>query len=106
MGKKKSNKQEVKEEKIDTSMCDDAEPEEQTEPEDNATYIYRIPDDAPVEQVFVPDNEKIERVKKQVRADRITKDRIVLDYWLRHELQLGTSQIRKLWNKMDEVYRV
>lgn len=55
--------------------------------------------------IFVPDNVKLERVKKQLRADRIVKDRIILDFWLRHELQLGTGQIRKLWSKMDEVYR-
>ena len=71
-------------------------------PDQIGTLVYTANNDRPL---FVPDDVKIKRVKKQVRADRIVKDRIVLDFWLRHELGLGTGQIKKLWKKMDEVYR-
>lgn len=72
----------------------------EVKPEDQVG-TFKVENDSP----FVSDDVKLEQVKKQVRQDRIVKDRIILDFWLRHELQLGTGQIKKLWKKMDEVYR-
>lgn len=65
------------------------------------TGTFKVEQDDP----FVPDDVKLERVKSGLRQARIVKDKIALDFWLRHEMQLGTGQIKKLWKKMDEVYR-
>lgn len=82
-------------------------PEEQT-----GSYVYEnkyAPNNESEESkknsLFVPDDVKLERIKKGLREARITNNRIILDHWLRHELQLGTGQIKKLWKKMDEIYR-
>jgi hypothetical protein len=55
--------------------------------------------------LFVPTDVKIENIKTGLRQERINKDKQLVDYWLRHELQLGTVLIKRMWKKMDEIYR-
>ena len=40
-------------------------------------------------------------ILKQEKYEQAKKD---LDFWLRHEMQLGTNQIKKLWLKLDGVF--
>ena len=96
MGKRKSKKEE-----IDISDCDAAEPEthEEYKPLDGT---FKVEQDDP----FVPDDVKLKRVKKLTRLVRIDNDKEILDFWLRHTLGLGTKQIKQLWKKLDEIYKV
>ena len=89
MTKRKSKKKEVEPEQTGTLkvVLDEA---------------FNIPD----ELLFVPDDVKLERVKETLKQERIKKDKLALDFWLRHELGLGTRQIKKLWKKLDEIYKV
>ena len=72
---------------------------------DGPTYAYTNDYEKEKPVVFVPDEIKIERVERQVKKDRIAKDKVAIDFWLRHTMMLSTKQIKKLWKKIDEMYR-
>ena len=60
------------------------------------------------DEPFVPKEVKTKRVERSVKkaeskVKRYGKFKLDLDFWLRHELGLGTIQIRKLWTKMNDI---
>ena len=44
------------------------------------------------------------KTKKEMKQEKYEQSKKDLDFWLRHEIGLGTSQIQKLWKKLDVIF--
>jgi len=79
------------------------------EDKDEAEKNEPIPETFEVrDDPLVPVVVKTKRVERSVKkakskAEKYQKFKLDIDFWLRHEMQLGTLQIRKLWTKLDKI---
>lgn len=44
------------------------------------------------------------KTKKEMKQEKYEQSKKDLDFCLRHEIGLGTAQIKKLWQKLDVVF--
>ena len=44
------------------------------------------------------------KTKKEMKQEKYEQSKKDLDFFLRHEIGIGTAQIRKLWIKMDSIF--
>ena len=45
------------------------------------------------------------KTKKELKQVNYEQSKQEADYWLRHEIGLGTFQIRKLWKRIDVIFK-
>lgn len=44
------------------------------------------------------------KTKKELKQENYEQSKQNLDFWLRHEIGLGTAQIKKLWQRIDVIF--